>query len=431
MSKTFRAWEVDQVWLLPPSIQDLVPAGHLSHFVRETVREGLDLREIMSSYKEDRGYPPYHPGMMVALLLYAYSQGVYSSRRIARGCEERLDFGAVTGLQYPDFRTISDFRKRHLKALSGLFLQVLKLCQSAGLVKLGHVALDGTRMKANASKHKAMSYARMKQAEKTLAAEVEGWLSQAAQADAAEDRQLGADKRGDELPDWVANKQARLDKIRAAKAALEAEAAATASDGSNSGDGRSPPTVPDDRQRNFTDAESRIIKTKDGFIQGYNAQAAVDSHAQIIVAQGLTNQGNDQAQLVPMVKAVRINTGRNPDELSADAGYCSATNLRDLARRRIKAYVATGRQRHGTAAAVADRKYRPGIVARMATKLKRGGHRSRYRLRKHVVEPVFGHIKQARGFRQFLLRGIDKVSAEWAMLCTVHNLLKLAKACPG
>ena len=426
MSKTFRAWEVDQVWLLPPSIQDLVPAGHLSHFVRETVREGLDLREIMSSYREDRGYPPYHPGMMVALLLYAYSQGIYSSRRIARGCEERLDFGAVTGLQYPDFRTISDFRKRHLKALTGLFVQVLRLCQSAGLVKLGHVALDGTRMKANASKHKAMSYEWMKKREVELAAEVDGWLSQAAQADAAEDRQLGNDKRGDELPDWVANKQARLDKIRAAKAALEAEAAA--SEGSNGSDGRPPPTVPDKTQRNFTDAESRIIKTKDGFIQGYNAQAAVDSHDQIIVAQGLTNQGNDQAQLVPMVKAIRTNTGRNPEELSADAGYCSAANLRDLARRRIKAYVATGRQRHGTAAAVADRKYRPGIVARMATKLKRGGHRSRYRLRKQVVEPVFGHIKQARGFRQFLLRGIDKVSAEWAMLCTVHNLLKLAKA---
>ena len=432
MSKTFRAWEVDQVWLLPPSIQDLVPAGHVAHFVRETVREGLDLREIMGSYREDRGYPPYHPGMMVALLLYAYSQGVYSSRRIARGCEERLDFAAVTGLQHPDFRTISDFRKRHLRALQGLFVQVLKLCQAAGLVKLGHVALDGTRIKANASKHKAMSYQRMKQAEQRLSAEVEGWLSQAAQADAAEDRQLGADKRGDELPDWVANKQARLDKIRAAKAALEAEASASASqDQSRGNDGTPPPTVPDKAQRNFTDPESRISKTKDGFIQGYNAQAAVDSHAQVIVAQGLTNEGNDQAQLVPMVKAIRTNTGRNPDELSADAGYCSAANLRDLARRRINAYVATGRQRHGTAAAVADRKYRPGIVARMATKLKRGGHRSRYRWRKQVVEPVFGHIKQARGFRQFLLRGIDKVSAEWAILCTVHNLLKLAKACPG
>ncbi|MBV8191014.1 MAG: transposase, partial [Alphaproteobacteria bacterium] len=255
---------------------------------------------------------------------------------------------------------------------------------------------------------------------------------QAAQADATEDRQLGADKRGDELPDWVANKQARLDKIRAAKAALEAEASAsTSQDPSKGNDGTPPPTVPDKAQRNFTDPESRISKTKDGFIQGYNAQAAVDSHAQVIVAQGLTNEGNDQAQLVPMVKAIRTNTGRNPDELSADAGYCSAANLRDLARRRINAYVATGRQRHGTAAAVADRKYRPGIVARMATKLKRGGHRSRYRWRKQVVEPVFGHIKQARGFRQFLLRGIDKVSAEWAILCTVHNLLKLAKACPG
>lgn len=428
MSKTFRAWEVDQVWLLPPSVQDLVPPGHLSHLVRETVRDGLDLSEILSSYGEERGYPPYHPGMMVALLLYAYSQGIHSSRRIARGCEERLDFAAVTGLQHPDFRTISDFRKRHLKALSGLFVQVLKLCQTAGLVKLGHVSLDGTRIKANASKHKAMSYGRMKQAEKTLSAEVEGWLSQAAQADAAEDRQLGADKRGDELPDWVASKQARLAKIRAARAALEAEARDR--EGSSSDGEGPPPAVSDKAQRNFTDPQSRIMKTKDGFIQGYNAQAAVDGHHQIIVAQGLTNEGSDQAQLVPMVKAIKVNTGRNPHELSADAGYCSAANLRSLARHRIKAYVATGRQRHGTAAAVAARKSKPGIVARMATKLKRAGHRSRYRLRKQIVEPVFGQIKQARGFRQFLLRGIDKVSAEWAIICTAHNLLKLAKATP-
>src|SRR3990172_8678999 len=183
MSKTFRPWDVDQVWLLPPSIQDLVPAGHMAHFVREVVRDGLDLSAIMASYGEERGYPPYHPGMMVAVLLYAYSQGVYASRRIAKGCEERLDFAAVTGLQRPDFRTIADFRKRHLAALSGLFVQVLAMCRAAGLVKLGHVALDGTKIKANASKHKAMSYGRMKGAEAALAAEVHRWLAQAAQSD--------------------------------------------------------------------------------------------------------------------------------------------------------------------------------------------------------------------------------------------------------
>src|SRR3984885_10298086 len=223
MSKTFRAWDVDQVWLLPPSIQDLVPSGHVAHFVRDTVRTGLDLSAIMDSYDEERGFPPYHPGMMVALLLYAYSQGVYSSRRIARGCEERLDFAAVTGMQHPDFRTISEFRKRHLAALSGLFRQVLKLCREAGLVKLGHVALDGTKIKANAGINKAMSYGRMKEAEPRLAAEVQRWFAEAAQTDKAEDRRFGASKRGEEMPEWMANKEKRLEKIRTAKAALGAE----------------------------------------------------------------------------------------------------------------------------------------------------------------------------------------------------------------
>src|SRR5437660_8969440 len=191
MSKTFRPWDVDQVWLLPPSIQDLVPSGHMAHFVRDTVRTGLDLSRIMDVYDEERGFPPYHPGMMVALLLYAYSQGIYSSRRIARGCEERLDFAAVTGMQRPDFRTISEFRKRHLEALKGLFVEVLRLCREAGLAKLGHVALDGTKIKANASKHKAMSYGRMVEAEPKLAAEVEDWMKKAVQTDAAEDGEHG------------------------------------------------------------------------------------------------------------------------------------------------------------------------------------------------------------------------------------------------
>lgn len=448
MSKTFRPWDVDQVWLLPPSIEDMVPAGHLAHFVRETVRDGLDLSRIMDTYSEERGYPPYHPGMMVALLLYAYSQGVYSSRRIAKGCEERLDFAAVTGMQRPDFRTISDFRKRHLGALAGLFVQVLKLCRTAGLVKLGHVALDGTKIKANASKHKAMSYVRMKEAEPKLAAEVDRWLAQAGQSDKAEDRQLGADRRGDEMPDWAANKQRRLAKIRAAKAELEAEARAGAAP-SDGGDGpaggstkpgrRSAPgtpapddKVPDDKaQRNFTDPDSRIMKTKDGFIQGYNAQAAVDGHAQIIVAQGLSASSSDQAQMAPLLDAIKANTGRNPDEVSADAGYCSQANLRTVAKRRIDGYIATGRQRHGSPAAVNRRPQRTGtLAARMTLKLKRAGRRSRYRLRKQIVEPVFGQIKQARGFRQFLLRGLDQVKCEWAIICAVHNLTKLASAAP-
>lgn len=443
MSKSFRPWDVDQIWLLPPSIQDLVPAGHMAHFVRDTVRTGLDLSAIMDSYDEERGYPPYHPAMMVALLLYAYSQGIYSSRRIAKACEERLDFAAVTGMQHPDFRTVSDFRKRHLAALSGLFAQVLKLCREVGLVKLGHVALDGTKIKANAGLNKAMSYGRMKRAEQELAAEVHRWLAQAAQTDKAEDRQFGQARRGDEMPDWVADKQQRLEKIRQAKAALEAEArakaeAAAKSDDGPSGDGgkakpgRKPkpaPTEPLDKaQRNFTDPDSRVMPTKSGFIQGYNAQAAVDGDHQIIVAHTLTNTSSDQAQLVPLLDAIKAALGENPEEASADAGYCSQANIHTLIRRRINGYIATGRQKHGTKAAVAKRKSRSSLVERMSIKLKRGGYQSRYRLRKQIVEPVFGQIKQARGFRQFLLRGIDKVQYEWALICTAHNLTKLAHA---
>ena len=442
MSKTFRDWSLDQALLLPPSVHDFVPAGHLSRFVVALVTEELDLSTILASYKGEKGQPPYHPAMMVALLLYAYAVGIYSSRRIAKACIERVDFMAIVALDAPDFRTTSEFRRRHLVALSALFVQVLKLCEQAGLVKLGHVALDGTKINANASKHKAMSYERMQKREPELQAEVDGWLKAAEAADAAEDAAFGVDRRGDEMPDWVADKQARLAKIRQAKAELEAEAKAKAAaeqaarekkNGDKLRPGRKagpPSDVPEPKaQRNFTDPDSRILKTKDGYIQGYNAQAAVDAQEQIIVAHTLSNNGNDQAQLAPLLDATKANLGRNPDEASADAGYCSAANLRTLIRRRIKGYIATGRQKHGTKSATGKRSVKPGsLLARMNIRLKRGGHRSRYRLRKQVVEPVFGQIKQARGFRQFLLRGIDKVKAEWAMICTAHNIRKLALA---
>jgi transposase len=437
MSKTFRDWSLDQALLLPPSVHDFVPTGHLSRFVVALVTEELDLSAILASYKGEKGQPPYHPAMMVALLLYAYAVGIYSSRRIAKACIERVDFMAIVALDAPDFRTISEFRRRHLAALSALFVQVLKLCEAAGLVKLGHVALDGTKIKANASKHKAMSYERMSKREAELQAEVDSWLKAAEAADAAEDKALGTDKRGDEMPGWVADKQARLAKIREAKAALEAEAKAKAAEQAareNKHDKppRKPPpsAAPEPKaQRNFTDPESRILKTKDGYIQGYNAQAAVDAQAQIIVAHTLSNNGSDQAQFAPLLNATKANLGRNPHEVSADAGYCSAANLRTLSRRRVKGYIATGRQHHGSKSATARRPAKPGsLLARMTTRLRRAGHRSRYRLRKQVVEPVFGQIKQARGFRQFLLRGIEKVKAEWALICTAHNLQKLARA---
>jgi transposase len=441
MAKTFREWNLQQNLLFPPSVLDLVPEGHLAHFVRDTVIEDLDLAEILETYTEERGYPPYHPTMMTALLLYAYCQGIYSSRRMAKACQERVDFMAVTAMQRPDFRTISDFRKRHLPALSGLFAQVLRLCQKAGLVSLGHVALDGTKIRANASKHKAMSYSRMKKAEPELAAEVTRWLAEAEAIDAQEDEEYGVDRRGDELPDWVANKQKRLEKIREAKAALEAEARAEAaakkrkdkSRENRPGSGRPrkhPPGTPkDSAQRNFTDPESRIMKTRDGFIQGYNAQAAVDSDHQVIVAQGLTNNASDAHQLEPMLDQIKANTGRQAQELSADAGYCYEHNLTALNRRHIRGYVATGRQKHGDASAAGARKTLPGTrVHEMKIRLSRAGHRSRYRFRKRVVEPVFGQIKHGRGFTRFLLRGVTKVTGEWSLICSAHNLLKLAGA---
>ena len=459
MSKTFRAWKIDQPLFLPPTVQDFVAKDHLACFVLGLVRDELDLSEITGTYGSERGQPPYDPVMMTALLLYAYCSGIYSSRRIAKACRERVDFMSIVGLDAPDFRTISDFRKRHLKALSDLFIQILKLCEQAGLVKLGHVALDGTKIKANASKHKAMSYERMEARATELEAEVARWLAAAQAADAEEDKLHGRDKTGEEMPDWVADKKKRAAKIRQAKAELEAEAKAAAeaklkaeaeAEEKRKAEGRrkpgkpaAPPSAePDPKaQKNFTDPESRIMKSKDGFVQAYNAQAAVDAEAQIIVARHVTQSAVDHGQLVPMTDAVEASMGRKPEQLSADAGYCSEANLAALEARGIDAYVATGRAKHaadgtapqvdeaGTAAPTspAEGAEPQTRVEAMRDKIKAGGHASPYRLRKQLPEPVFGQIKQARGFRQFLLRGIENVAGEWGLVCTAHNLLKLAQ----
>jgi len=378
--------------------------------------------------------------MMTALLLYGYCNGVYSSRRIAKAARERVDFMSIVGLDPPDFRTVSEFRKRHLKTLAGLFGQVLQLCEQAGLAKLGHVALDGTKIKANASKHKAMSYERMGKRAAELEAEVERWLSAAEAADAEEDRAFGRDRSGEELPDWIADKQRRAEKIRAAKAELEAEAKAAAAakaraqaeaeekrkaeDRKKRGKPPAPPSEEPDAkaQKNFTDPESRILKTKDGFIQGYNAQAAVDATAQVIVAHGLDARQSDQHQLAPITDAIEAHFGRKPAQLSADAGYCSDANLAALENRAIDAYIAPGRAKRAAEGEGGVR------IAAMREKIKAGGHASPYRLRKQLPEPVFGQIKQARGFRQFLMRGVEKVAAEWGLVCLAHNVLKLAQA---
>jgi transposase len=452
MSKTFRPWKIEEPLLLPVTVADFVAESHLARFVLNVVRDEVDLGQITGTYGSEFGQPPFNPIMMTALLLYAYCSGIYSSRRIAKACGERVDFMSIVGLDVPDFRTISDFRKRHLKALSELFKQVLLLCEKAGLVKLGHVALDGTKVKANASKHKAMSYGRMAERATELEAEVAGWLSAAEAADGEEDKLYGRDKTGAELPDWVADKQRRAAKIRQAKAELEAEAKAAAeaelkeraaaaarreAEGRRQGGRKAAPPspTPDAKaQKNFTDPESRIMKSKDGFVQAYNVQIAVDAEAQIIVAHDVTQSGSDCAQLLPMTDAVEANLGRRPEQVSADAGYCSEENLAGLEDRNIDAYVATGRARDAVAGTAKDKAAPapelaglPTRVEAMRAKIKAGGHDSPYRLRKQLPEPVFGQIKQGLGFRQFLLRGIEKVRAEWALICTAHNLRKLAQ----
>ena len=391
MSKYFRPWKIDQPQLLPPSVQDFVPPGHLSRFIVELVRESLDLTEISGSYRSALGQPPFDPRLMVALLLNGYASGIYSSRRIARACVERADFMMIAALDAPDFRTISEFRKRHLKQLAGLFVQVLKLAEKAGLVRLGHVALDGTKIKANASKHKAMSYGHMEKRQAELEAE--------AKAAADEERRIEAEKQK--------SREAEGRKKPGKPAAPPSDEPA-------------PKT-----QRNFTDPESRILKTKDGFIQGYNAQAAVDGKAQIIVAHGLTPSGSDQGQLVPLVDGIEANLGRKPQQASADSGYLSEANLASLKAREIDGYIATGRAKHPTAD---NGKVGGPLTQAMRKKIADGGFETPYRLRKQIVEAVFGQIKQARGFRQFLLRGLENVTAEWAIICTAHNLVKLARA---
>ena len=367
--------------------------------------------------------------MMVKVLLYGYCTGVASSRRIAQRLHEDIAFRVLAANNTPDFRTISDFRKDHLAALAGLFHQVLELCRQAGLVKLGHVALDSTKVRANASKHKAMSYGRMKEREAQLKAEVDELLRRAGEVDDKEDRRYGRDKRGDELPEELSFREGRLRRIREAKAALEAEAQAAAEQAE--AEGREHPGVPDDKtQRNFTDPDSRIMPGPGGrdFQQSYNCQAVVDHEHQVIVAARATSQVSDKGQAVAMVEETINNTGAMPREVSADAGYYSAQAVAQLEALGVDPYIAPEKTRHGTRPEPAPRGRIPkGLSARerMRRKLRTKRGRERYALRMETVEPVFGQIKQGRGFRQFLLRGLEKVSREWLLICVGHNLLKL------
>ena len=463
MSKNFRTCDLDQPFLLPPSLQDWLPESHLARFIAELV-PGLDLSKIYGFYgrRDGRGKAAYHPVMMVRVLVYGYCVGVMSSRRVERASYDDIAFRYLCADQHPDHDTIAAFRQQHLPVLAQLFTQNLQLCNKAGLVKLGHVAIDGTKVQANASKHKAMSYDRMEEKEKQLKAEVEKLLAQAAETDAAEDALYGKGNRGDELTGELARRESRLKKIAEAKAALEQEARERAEAAKKVAEdkleerrkkeeargkkfGGRPPQIPNPEQarpeaqaqRNFTDPESRIMPDgahKGAFMQAYNAQIAVDSAAQIIVAAELTQESNDKQQLAPMLERVEQNLGAKPEAVSADAGYCSEAQLTDKRVEGIELYVATGKQKHGLPEpgdvvppgelAVAS----DSAVERMKQKLRTEPGRAVYKMRKAIVEPVFGQIKAARGIRAFLLRGLVKVSAEWKLICAAHNVLKMFRS---
>ena len=447
MSKTYRPWDPDQSWLLPPSPRDWLPEDDLVYFILDTARV-LDISAITRKYEqEERGFPPYHPRMMVALLLYSYTQGVFSSRRIMKRCERDVAWRVLVQDDVPNFRTISDFRKLHLKELENLFVQVLRLCQEAGLVKLGHVALDGTKIKANASRHKAMSYGRMKEEEKRLRKEMRELLKRAESTDAAEDREHGRGHRGDELPEELARRESRLQKIREARKALEEQAKAQAEEerklqkekdhkpGGQSGGGSQidpEPAVPDDKaQYNFTDPTTRIMKANNkGFDQCGNAQAAVDREHQVIVAADVTNEPNDKKQLKPMARQAKKNVGRGQhiDTLSSDNGYFSEENVQWAEQQGLNPHIATGRIKHHDRVPECPRGRPPKgltVKERMARKLRTLKGRATYAQRKWIVEPVFGFIKRGLGFTQFLLNGIEKMRGEWRLVCMACNLRKL------
>lgn len=424
--KRFKQYAPEQQLLMPPSLQEWLPEGHLVYFVSDVVEE-MDLTEIYKDYDaSNEGQPAYDPSMMVKLLLYAYCVGVPSSRKIEKKTYEDIGFRVLTANQHPDHDTIAEFRKRHLNRLASLFVQVLMLSKKSGLVKLGHVALDSTKVKANASKHKAMSYGRMWEKEKELEEKVKALLEMAEAVDTEEDRKYGKGKRGDELPEELRFHKKRLEKIREAKKALEEESRKEAEkEGKDGGN-----DIPDEKaQRNFTDPESRIMKDSStkSFIQGYNCEAAVDAKAQVIVAAEVVQDAGDKKQFEPMVEKVKENLGKYPKQVSADAGYYSEENVSNSQEKKIDVYISPEKMKHGATTPVVRGRIpnRYGVKERIRRKLWTKKGRETYSKRKEIVEPVFGQIKHARGFRQFLLRGVEKVRAEWKLICLTHNLLKI------
>lgn len=482
--KRYREWTPDQSYLLPPSPRDWLDDGHLVYFLIDLVRE-LDVSAIEDAIqaKDARGERPYDPRMMVGLLLYAYCVGIFSSRRIERATYSDVAFRVLTGGAHPHFTCICTFRRKHLEALSGLFVQVLSLCRKAGLVKLGHVAIDGTKIQANASKHKAMSYERMLAAEKRLTTKIEELMKRAEGADQSDDERLGPEGRDDDLPDELKRQEQRLAVIRKAKAELEAEARKAraarrrelaegcderaenadeerrrklnetlahkhreAADELDDDDSDDPPFTtpeglpmhrpktrtdgaPDPKaQRNFTDPDSRIMESNGTFLQGYNCQAAVDSESQIIVGKGLTNQAPDAGNLGPLLDDVVRHCGEAPVALTGDSGYWCAEVDECCARHGTTAYISTERRRHWDDDHTVTQGPAPDDAPprdRMRHRVRTVEGRAIYARRKVIVEPVFGQMKEGRGFRRFLLRGIERARGEWDLMCLTHNILKL------
>lgn len=496
MSKKYRPWTPDQSWLFPPSPRDWLEDDHLVFFLMDVIDQ-LDLGAIERTIqsKDPRGNRPFDPRMLTALVLYGYCTGTRSSRKLEKATREDLATRVLVGDQHPDHSVIARFRRRHLAALEGLFLQVLKLCAKEGLTKLGHVAVDGTKVQANASKHKAMSYARMKKEEERLRAEIAAMLADAEATDREEDALYGPDRRGDELPEALRGRQRRRERIRQSMAELEAEAAqgrveavearvqrheeAASAAEAEEADHREadrpaeakqsrqarrkakrlaekarkqadtarqklqekrnaaryePPSAPDRRtevpralalwdaagdpkpkaQRNFTDPESRLMRTGHTYVQAYNGQAAVDSEHQIIVAADLSNVAPDNWYLQPMVTQIVENVGAVPAVLTADNGYYADENADFCRRVGTEAYISTCRHPDASVKSRA-----------MTARMKSDVGAARYRRRKAIVEPVFGHIKEVLGFRRFSLRGLDLARGEWRLMCLAHNLLKL------
>ena len=428
INKRFKAFDPDAVMLVPPSLEEWLPQGHLSRFIAELVDAELDLNRFYSSYAKAKGQPPYDPRLMLRILLYGYCVGVRSSRELEKACTDVVAFRWLAAQQAPDFRSIGRFRERHLAALADVFLQALELCRAAGMVSLGHVALDGTKVRANASRHKAMSYARLTEKQKVLADEISDLMAEARTVDAAEDARFGPGKRGDELPAELANRQRRAKAMKTARARGDDEED-VAGKGAAAAEAAEPKAK---AQRNFTDPDARIMKTADGsYHYCYNGQAVVDGDHQVIVATELNNTAVDVQQLVSMVENTQDTLGAMPRRWSADAGYCSAGNLDHV--KEFEAggatgfFISTRRMKHNRPVPEAPRGRIPAeatLGERMARKLKTKKGRAVYARRKAIVEPAFGQTNTRQG-KHVLLRGVEKASGEWKLIAGCHNLLKL------